>query len=310
MDPRTTLPLQPVKHLLFLLLALGSVCRAVPVTLVFSAQSSGGGLGDAAGQELPPGCRVLAGSFDLTPAQVSAAATDQFTLFAAFRSYGSAVIGTFNGTPQNVSGGFSAQVTVDSSLAGGKRIYLWAFNAASPEEASSHLLLSSPAWIMPGFGSLTCEVSQVPAADPAAVFIATRAAGVTSPTLGGLLNRAVPLAHPDGSDHDRDGVPALVEWATGSDPAAPGPGPLVYRDGLLGFPRRGGATGSATDFTTATLRYVVQTSADLDDWETFDAALVGSSSVVPGAPGIELLTLGFPSAQGPTRFWRLRVTRR
>lgn len=295
---------------LFLLLALGSACRAVPVTLVFSAQSSGGGLGDASGNELPPGCRVLAGSFDLTPEQVAAAATDQFTLFAAFRSYGSAVIGTFNGTPQNVSGGFSAGVTVDSAVAGGKRIYLWAFNAASPGAATAHVLVSSPGWVMPGFGSLTCEVSQVPAADPAAVFIATRAAGVISPTLGGLLNRAVPLAHPDESDLDGDGVPALVEWATGSDPAVPGPPPLVYQNGSLGFPRRSGSAGTATDFTTATLRYVVQTSEDLGDWETFDAALVGSNSVAPGASGIELLTLNLTAAQGPARFWRLLVTRR
>lgn len=301
-----------MKHLLslLLLLALGPLCRAVPVTLVFSAQSSGGGLGDASGNELPPGSRVLAGSFDLTPAQVSAAATDQFTLFAAFRSYGCAVIGTFNGTPQNVSGGFSAQVTVDSAVAGGKRIYLWAFNAPSPGEASEHVLLSSPSWVMPGFGSLTCEASQVPAADPAAVFIATRAAGVTSPTLGGLLNRAVPLAHPDESDHDRDGVPAVIEWATGSDPAEPGPPPLVFRDGSLSFSRRSGSTGSTTDFATATLRYVVQTSEDLDDWEPFDPALAGSISVVPGVSGIESFTLNLPSGQGPARFWRLQVTRR
>jgi hypothetical protein len=295
---------------LLLLLALGPLCRAVPVSLVFSAQSSGGGLGDASGNELPAGSRVLAGSFDLTPAQVSAAATDQFTLFAAFRSYCSAVIGTFNGTPQNVSGGFSAQVTVDSAVAGGKRIYLWAFNAASPGAATEHVLLSSPAWVMPGFGSLTCEVSQVPAADPAAVFIATRAAGVTSPTLGGLLNRAVPLAHSDDSDHDSDGVPALLEWATGSDPAVPGPQPLVYQNGSLHFPRRSGSAGSTTDFTTTALRYVVQTSEDLGDWVTFDSAVVGSSSIAPRASGMELLTLNFPAGQGPARFWRLLVTRR
>lgn len=301
-----------MKRLLFLLLllTLGPACRAVPVTLVFSAQSSGGGLGDASGNELPPGCRVLAGSFDLTPEQVTAAAADQFTLFAAFRSYGSAVIGTFNGTPYNVAGGFSAQVTVDSSAASGKRIYLWAFNAASPGQASAHLLVSSPAWVMPGFGSLTCEVSQVPAADPSAVFIATRATGVTSPTLGGLLNRAVPLAHPDESDHDHDGVPALLEWATGSDPAVPSPQPLVYQNGSLHFPRRSGSTGSTTDFSTATLRYVVQTSEDLGDWETLDAASVGSSSIAPGASGIEVFTLNFPAGQGPARFWRLLVTRR
>lgn len=295
---------------LLLLLALGSLCRAVPVTLVFSAQSSGGGLGDAAGNELPAGSRVLAGSFDLTPAQVTAAATDQFTLLAAFRSYGSAVIGTFNGTPQNVSSGFSSRVTVDSAVAGGKRIYLWAFNAASPGEATGHVLLSSPAWVMPGFGSLTCEVSQVPAADPAAVFIATRAAGVTSPTLGGLLNRAVPLAHPDESDHDGDGVPALVEWATGSDPAVPGPGPLVLRDGLLRFPRRGGSTGSATDFATATLRCVVQTSVDLGGWEPFDPGPGASVVVLPGAGGIEHVSLSLPADPARSRFWRLRVTRR
>jgi hypothetical protein len=295
---------------LLLLLALAPVCRAVPVTLVFSAQSSGGGLGDASGNELPPGCRVLAGSFDLSPAQVAAAATDQFTLSAAFRNYGSAVIGNFNETPQNVSGGFSSRVTVDSAVAGGKRIYLWAFNAASPGMATAHILLSSPAWIMPGFGSLTCEVSQVPAADPAAVFIATRSAGVTSPTLGGLLNRAVPLAHPDESDNDHDGVPALVEWATGSDPAVAGPPPLVYQNGLLSFTRRSGSAGSSTDFTTATLRYVVQTSTNLGAWETFDAAMVGTSSIAPAASGMELLTLNFPAGQGPSRFWRLLVTRR
>jgi hypothetical protein len=295
---------------LLLLLALGPACRAVPVSLVFSAQSSGGGLGDASGNELPPGCRVLAGSFDLTPAQVSAAATDQFTLFAAFRSYGSAVIGTFNGTPKNVSGGFSAQVTVDSAVAGGRRIYLWAFNAPTPGLATSHVLVSSPAWVMPGFGSLTCEVSQVPTADPAAVFIATRATGVTSPTLGGLLNRAVPLAHPDDSDHDHDGVPALVEWATGSDPAIASPPPMTYQSGSLNFPRRSGSTGSTTDFTTTALRYVVQTSEDLGDWVTFDSAVVGSSSIAPRASGMELLTLNFPAGQGPARFWRLLVTRR
>ena len=295
---------------LLFLLQFAMPCRAVPVTLVFSAQSSGGGLGDASGTELPPGSRVLAGSFDLTPAQVIAAAADQFTLLAAFRSYGSAVIGTFNGTPQNVAGGFSSRVTVDSAVAGGKRIYLWGFNAPSPGEATAHVLLSSPAWIMPGFGSLTCEVSQVPAADPAAVFIATRAAGVISPTLGGLMNRAVPLAHPDESDHDGDGIPALVEWATGGDPASPGPAPLVYKAGSLQLHRRSGSAGSVTDFATGTLRYVVQTSDDLSGWETFDAARVASSSVVPGAAGTELLRLNFPVNQGPTRFWRLQVTRR
>jgi hypothetical protein len=124
------------------------------------------------------------------------------------------------------------------------------------------------------------------------------------------LNRAVPLAHPDESDHDGDGVSALVEWATGGDPASPGPPPLVYKGGSLQLHRRSGSAGSATDFATATLRYVVQTTDDLSGWETFDAARVASSSVVPGAAGTELLTLNFPANQGPTRFWRLLLTRR
>ena len=296
--------------LLALLTTLGPACRAVPLTLVFSAQSSGGGLGDAGGNELPPGCRVLVGSFDLGPAEVAAAATDQFKLFAAFRRYGSAVIGTFNATPQNVSGGFSARVSVDSAMAGGKRIYLWAFDAASPDEASAHILLSSPGWVMPGFGSLTCEVSQVPAADPAAVFIATRAAGVTSPTQGGLLNRAVPLAHPDKSDHDGDGVAALLEWATGSARGSADRPPMVYQGGELRFRRRVGTSGTSTDFANSSIRYVIETSENLGDWTVFDAARVASVATIPGPAGLEGLILVPAADSAPARFWRLSVSRR
>lgn len=157
----------------------------------------------------PPGCRVLAGGFDLTPEQVAASASDHFTLLAAFRSKGTALVGTFNGRPTNLSGGFSARATVDSSVASGRRIHLWAFHAPSPGLASSHVRVSSSAWIMPGCGSLLCGVAAVPDARPAAVRLVTRVPGALAPTLGGILNQAIPLTFTR-----RAGTGGITDFAT------------------------------------------------------------------------------------------------
>ena len=286
--------------------------HAVPVTVGFSAQGSGGALGTSGGAELPVGCKVMVGTFDLTSAQVIAAGNDHFTLLASFRPLASTVVGTFNGVPQNASGAFSASVTIDSVGNSGKRIYVWAFNAAAIGDATSHVLLSSPDWTVPGFGSINCETSQIPFSDPSSVVIATRQAGVTSPTLGGILNQAVPLAHPDNSDLDHDGIPALVEWATGSDPAIAGPAPLVLQNGSLSLPRFPGTTGNATAFSNNLVNYSIETSENLGTWQVFPVASVTSFNSIshPQRPGMELLTLQLGPDASPKRFWRLGVARK
>jgi hypothetical protein len=286
--------------------------HAVPVTVGFSAQGSGGALGTSGGAELPVGSKVMVGTFDLTPAQVIAAGNDHFTLLASFHPLASTVIGTFNGVPQNASGAFSASVTIDSAGNSGKRIYVWAFNAATISDATSHVLLSSPAWTVPGFGSINCETSQIPFSDPSSVVISTRQAGVTSPTLGGILNQAIPLTHPDGSDHDKDGIPALLEWATGSDPGIANPSPLVLQNGNLSLPRFPGTAGNVTDFSNNLVHYSIETSENLGTWQLLPAASVSSSNSIshPQRPGMELLTLQIAPDTAPKRFWRLGVARK
>lgn len=296
---------------LALLLATALGAHAAPVTLNFGSQAAGGAVGGSGGSELPPGALVLLGAFSLAPAEVEAASGDHFTLREDFEVIAATEVGTFGGTAQGASGAFSGSVTVDSKTYGGRRIYLWILDAGDFGAATAHLVLSAPDWTVPAFGS---ESFQTGAVDPGAgdtVFIATREAGVTSPTLGGPLNQAVPLDHPDHSDRDRDGRPALVEFATGSDPDEPDALPLEIRPGTLRLTRRVGSAGSPTDFATEFIDYELQRSTDLVGWDTFDADVQSVSTAPhPTDPDLEILTLIFPAGENPSSFWRVRVTRR
>ncbi|GAA5481527.1 hypothetical protein [Haloferula sargassicola] len=299
-----------MRFLVLLLLTLG-MARSAEVTINFGAQSAGGGVGDFHGIELQPGCRVLVGSFDLTPAEVITRGGDHFYLLDHFETFATTVIGSFNGTPQPAPGAFSGSVVVETEAHAGKRIYLWILDASGFGTATSHLVLSAADWVVPSILSVSCQTSDPDLADPGAVAIVTRDPAITSPTLGGTLLQAVPLDHPDESDKDHDGRIALMEFATGTDPDVPDSAPIMAMPGSFEMVRRSGASGDATRFSAAGFDYEIQHSTDLAAWEEWQPEqLEAETSPVPGKPEWERLRLAFPPPSESCGFFRVKVTRR
>ncbi|MCU0797242.1 MAG: hypothetical protein MUF31_15055 [Akkermansiaceae bacterium] len=299
-----------IRHALILSL-LAATLHAAPVTLNFGAQNSGAGLG-ANGAELPAGCLVMFGHFTLPTATLLSRSGDHFTLLDHFESFATTRIGTFNGTPQNIPGAFTGTTTVESNTHGGKRLAIWVLDAPNFATATRHLIFSDPAWTVPSFGSLSCQTSDPDLATASgAILIATRQAGVTSPTLGGILNQAVALSHPDDSDHDRDGRAAIVEHATGTDPGTSDVLPLKIIPGTLTLTRRLAVSGTATQFQSNHFQYRIERSTNLTSWNSFDAAVQSrSSSPHPSDPSLENLFLVFPGNPEGRDFYRIIVTRR
>ena len=96
----------------------------------------------------------------------------------------------------------------------------------------------------------------------------------------------------DFDGNDRDGIPALVEYALGLSPTA--------SDVLPGLTADGGATvlrflkGS----TDSRLVYTIESSADLDEW-TVETPTVDDASEI---------SLTIPTGDGDSRFYRLSVS--
>lgn len=298
-----------IRALAFFLVAACACADGVSVS--YGAQGAGGGVGSIQGLDLPVGCRVMVGTFDLTPAEVIAAGNDHFTLQAHFVSYATTAVGTFNGVAQGFAGSFSGTASVDASSQSGKRIYLWILDAPDFAQATGQLVFSAPTWTVPAFGSISCQTTSAALMSPGAVLISVREPGVNSATLGGELHQAVALANPDDSDADGDGRSALIEFATGSDPGTSDPLPLDLHPGTLNLVRRVGSSGTGSQFSSAAFHYEIQRSTDLSGWATFDGAIQSVSvGPHPADAGLEILSVVFPAPESGRDFFRVRVTRR
>lgn len=123
------------------------------------------------------------------------------------------------------------------------------------------------------------------------------------------------------ADFDSDGVPNLLEWAFGTNPALPSSGSLKVANGILSA--RGGPTvmsvpdGSGgflhfaefarrKDYLASGLTYTVQFTSDLSNW--VDSSVTPSSIADDGE--IEAVTVPYPSAVNghPPLFFRVAVT--
>ncbi|MBB5351913.1 hypothetical protein HNR46_002152 [Haloferula luteola] len=288
-------------HRLPILLTIGCL-HADSVNVSYGAQAPGGGVGGTTGQELPIGCQVMIGTFDLEVAEVIASAGDHFHLLAHFHPYGATVVGTFNGTPQGSTGAFSGAVPVNVTEAG-QRVYIWVLDARDFSRASAHLIFSAASWILPSFGTLSCQTSSPDLQNPDAVNIAITDPLVTSPTLSGPLKQALPLNHPDASDKDLDGLNALLEYAFGTDPAQPDSLPISLDAEALQFDR----FTEAIDLTD----WFLETSEDLHDWTQHP---LGSEQLEispdPLHDSLENVKVVLSASDTGFRFYRLRVRRR
>lgn len=130
---------------------------------------------------------------------------------------------------------------------------------------------------------------------------AWRASLAPAGTPGGS-DAAAPFAGSPSEDADRDGLPALVEYAFGASDADPasGPGSVttgvdIFGDLTITFPRN----LRADDVTIK-----VETSTDLVTW--IPAALLSTTTL---SPGQAQETWGAPTAAAPATFLRLNVTR-
>ncbi|MFN0128732.1 MAG: hypothetical protein ACKV19_18840 [Verrucomicrobiales bacterium] len=317
------------------LLALAMTLPALsgPLSVTWGAQAAGGALATADGRELPPGCLVRLGFFDLPLARVQETAWDPVFLDEHFTEIARSAIGQFAGAALDVSGGCAHTFPVDSlrltSQISNRPLCVWAFNAASPAEATETGIFTSPSWNirLSQVGSLIWDLSQI---DPSGLVVGALSP-TQSPTLGGQMNQLARIYHLwDQSDVDRDGVTSLLEDAFGMNPEAPdagllpalivldeewtqGPQPTEGTQGTLGYQFRcvsGGTQVSAVVYETTDFRYLVEVSNDLRNWRV-DPAACQLHNRYPAAPGFDVLTLRpTPSLSSTPDFYRLKVERR
>lgn len=301
---------------------LTATAAAAPLTVTWGAQGEGGALAGSSGTELPPGCLIRLGFFNISLSDVREIAWDPGALESHFTELARASTGDFDGTGFGIAGSFAQTLTADSAHLPGqlsaRTVCMWALNAASLAEASELGIFTSRSWqVQSGWvGSLIWDLSQVEADG----LIVGSFSPTASPTLGGqMIQLAGITGMRDSSDEDRDGVAALLEEALGMDPnqadawmmpeaVALGQGsrPLIgYR-----FRRPAGATVvSSVVHEAAGFRYTVEVSDDLQSWRV-DPAACQVHEVAAAANGYEIITLRPPLnlAQRPD-FYRLKVER-
>lgn len=295
-----------------------------PLSVTWGAQSAGGALATADGRELPPGCLVRLGFFDLPLARVQETAWDPVFLDAHFTEIARSAVGQFAGAALDVSGGFAHTFASESlrliPQIANRPLCVWAFNAATPAEATETGIFTSPVWNirLNHLGSLIWDLSQI---DPSGLVVGALSP-TESPTLGGQMNQLASIYHLwDQSDLDRDGVTSLLEDAFGMNPDAPDAGLLPAlvvveeggTQGTLGYQFRcvsGGTQVSAVVYETVDFRYLVEVSNDLRNWRV-DPAACQLHNRHPAAAGFDLLTLRpTPSLSSSPDFYRLKVERR
>ena len=301
---------------------LAATASAAPLTVTWGAQGEGGALASSTGTELPPGCLVRLGYFNISLSDVQEIAWDPATLEGHFTELARATTGEFDGTVFDAAGSFAQTLPADSAhlpaQLSSRTVCVWALNAGTLAEASELGVFTSSAWqVQTGWvGSLIWDLSQVEEDG----LIVGSFSPTASPTLGGQMLQLASIGdRRDASDDDRDGVPALVEEALGMDPnqadswlmpeavtLGQGTQPLVgYR-----FRRPAGATiVSSVVHEGAGFRYTVEVSDNLQDWRV-DPAACHVHQVAPAGDGYELVTLRPPLnvAQRPD-FYRLKVER-
>ncbi len=113
------------------------------------------GLGDDSGAELAPGALVEIGTFNLSDSQIQQAQFSLTTLKAGFVQFGAALIGDDVGIP----GYWNKQTSgsTDALQLNGKKIYLWAFNAPTAEQATQQGVFTANnngRWIFPSDGDI------------------------------------------------------------------------------------------------------------------------------------------------------------
>jgi hypothetical protein len=301
---------------------LAASAAAAPLTVTWGAQGDGGALATAAGTELPPGCLVRLGYFNISLSDVQEIAWDPAALEGYFTELARATTGEFDGTPFNVAGSFAHALPADSahlpSQLSSRTVCMWALNAATLAEATELGIFTSSSWqVQSGWvGSLIWDLSQVEADG----LIVGSFSPTASPTLGGQMIQLTSITGMrDASDDDRDGVAALLEEALGMDPnqadawlmpeavlLGQGSQPLVgYR-----FRRPAGANVlSSVVHEAAGFRYTVEVSDDLQHWRV-DPTACQVHEVAPAGQGYEIVTLRPPlSLAGRPDFYRLKVER-
>lgn len=304
------------------LLAHGLVSPAVagPVSVTWGAQSEGSALATASGRELPPGCLVRLGYFNLPLDHVRETAWDPVYLDACFTEIARASIGEFAGSLLDLPGSFAHTFAADSidlpKQLANRTVCAWAIDATAPAQATEVGIFTSPAWtVEPGhFGATIWDLGQI---EPAGLIVGSHSP-TRSPTLGGQMNQLASIHNLwDASDLDRDGAPGLLEDAFGMNPEhpdAPLMPALVWLDsaGIVGYRFRclaGGAQVSSAVYETAEFRYTVEVSTDLRHWR-IDPAACQLHDRQSAGQGFELLTLRpTPRLSGTPDFYRLKVER-
>ena len=133
----------------------------------------GNGLGLADGTLVPAGDLVRVGSFDITPTQIAANASDLSYLNSNFTEFADTTVGSGNpfgdgSTPDGYWAATSINLTTTLGIAG-DQIYYWAFNASTLDAATQDGIFTDPSsanWIFPADvaipNSTTTDLGDVP----------------------------------------------------------------------------------------------------------------------------------------------------
>jgi hypothetical protein len=164
-------------HMILLAIALPSSGREAQVIWGAAVANS---VATAEGVDLPTGDLALIGSFDLTPSQIQADASNLSLLQANFVPYASAQIGQGNpaGTTPAAPGFWLADTTASTDAVSvanttfniaHTQIYYWIFNAPTAAAATEQGIFTAPGnnnWIFPDDNDLinitTTDISEVP----------------------------------------------------------------------------------------------------------------------------------------------------
>jgi hypothetical protein len=220
---------------LFGMALLGIVGRpagAQPVTLTFGAQQYGSGIGTVEGGDLPTESLVRFGYFSLSVEQVVAGLGAPALLEQSFIELASTRIGYFGGETildgtgavishtlppspyEDAPGLFGHTLSYDPEAMGlmATRYFLWVVDTQDAEDASYFGLFSDNAWVSPGFGEATYDVSTTDPDDPDDVYHADRGPELSSVPGFGPLNK---LRAIEGIPAPEPGLPALLLTAAG-----------------------------------------------------------------------------------------------
>ena len=189
-------------------LASACVAGADLITVTFSAQDGGGGLGTSSGADLPTGSLVRLGYFDLSDQSIIDMQGDIGLLDEFFTLIAEATVGFFGGETEldeegavtsfneganrSADGAFAHQVTFDAVPLGrdGQRLVMWAFNSDAITTATEFGIFADNDWVTPTLLTLGTDLSTV---DPAKDLYVGEKGPEVSGTVGGELNKLIPI---------------------------------------------------------------------------------------------------------------------